>query len=127
MGWGSSLVRTALCMRAQMLQKRRRYPAKEVTFQGSDPDRARCAFIGDQNRTAVGPLFQCHFRHDGDAQSRRHHSQNAAELTALEHDLREYPRTFADLDGGVAEAMVIAQGQEGLIAQLLHHHTASSG
>src|SRR5215469_8993976 len=103
-----------------------------VPGSGSDLSRQRhrsCAMRvhrrSEQNssRTAFPGPFPARWRYPVPP----HHSQNAAELPALEHDLRKHPGTFADLDSGVAEAMVIAQEQEGLVAQLLHHHAASSG
>ena len=53
-----------------------------------------------------------HFRNDGNTHPGSHHAEKTAELAAFKNNLRVEARAVARRDGGVAEAVAIAQQQK---------------
>src|SRR5215471_278353 len=115
---------TALSLGAQVSQEGSRHAAEEVSFQRGDADGSRGALVGNQDEAAIVPSLQRHLRNNGDTHAGRNHAQDAAELAALKNDLRQYAGAFADVDSGIAEAVIVAQEQKRLFPELLHSHAA---
>ena len=68
--------------------------------------------IGDADIAALRLFLDGHFRNDGNAHARADHTEKTAELAAFENDLRMETRAVAGGNGGIAEAVAIAQEQE---------------
>ena len=96
----------------------------------SENDRADSACGGgiiDAHETASRFLFDSHFRNDGDAHSGADHAEKAAELAALKNNLWMQAGSIARRDGGIAEAVAVAQEKKGLGAQVLESKRATLG
>jgi hypothetical protein len=91
---------------------RERAPAENDSANG-----ARSFIVGDAHITAAGVFLDGHFGNDGDAHAGANHAEDAAELAALEDDLRINPCAVASGNGGVTEAVPVAKEQEGFLAQ----------
>ena len=90
-------------------------------------DRARGCRIVDTNKAASRFFVDGHFRHDGDAHAGSHHAEEAAELAALKYNLRVEAGTVARRDGGIAEAVAVAQKQKGLGAKVFERERPALG
>ena len=82
-------------------------------------DGANSLVIGDADVSASRFFLDGHFGNDGKAHARADHAEKAAELAAFENDLRMEPRAVAGGNGGIAEAMAVAQEQERFGAKIL--------
>src|ERR1700689_1119858 len=107
-----------------MLKKLRASPRQRSTLQGNRTNRSLSAHIRKWNETTTGPLLHCHRRNHRNAQSRANHAQYAAELPALEYDLRTQPRPVARLHCRGAAAMSVAQQEKWFSVQLAQRHLA---
>ena len=74
--------------------------------------------ILNANIAATRFLLDRHFRNDGNAHSRSHHAEKAAELAALKNNLRMKAGAIAGGYGVIAEAMAVAEQEERLGAKL---------
>ena len=82
--------------------------------EGASPEDGRangaCGFfIRDTHVAATRVFFDGHFRDDGDSHTGADHAENAAKLATLENDLWVEAGTVARGNGGVAEAVAVAQ------------------
>ena len=82
-------------------------------------NRAERLIVGDVDEMAGSAPLDGHFGNDGYAHACSNHADKAAELSAFEGDLRMKAGAVAGRDGRVAEAVAIAEEQEGLGAELL--------
>src|SRR4029077_1573013 len=82
-------------------------------------DGAGSFIVGDADKAAVSALLDGHFGNNGDPHAGPNHAEDAAELPALEDDLRIDSRAVASGHGGVAKAMPVAKKQEWFFAQIL--------
>ena len=99
---------------------------------GSSPkndsaDRARGSGIVNTHEAAARFFVDGHFRNDRDTHAGSHHTEKAAELATLEDDLRMEAGAVARGDGGIAEAVAVAQKQEGLRAKIFQRERAALG
>ena len=90
-------------------------------------DRACGNGIVNAHEAAPRLFVDGHFRNDGDAHTRSHHAEKAAELAALKNNLRVQAGSVARCDGRIAEAVAIAQQQKGLGAQVFQREGAARG
>jgi len=110
------------------VRKKRVMGARERTSaKNYGADRACRGGIVNAGESAPGLLVDRHFRNDGDAHSRSHHAEKAAELAALKNNLRMEAGAVARRDGGVAEAVAVAKQQKGLGAEVFQRESAALG
>jgi hypothetical protein len=83
------------------------------------PEGAGSIGVGDPDITAEGALFDSHLGNNGDADACANHAEDAAELAALEDNLRIHPGAVARGNGGVTEAVTVAKEQEWFLAEIL--------
>src|SRR5579859_3549943 len=105
--------------RLYMGNERALHPAQVTATKSSDADGAGGAIVRDEDGVAVRALLQRHFGNDRDSQPGADHGQDAGELAALEDDVRQHAGALAGLKGGLPKAVVFAQQEERIIAQLL--------
>jgi len=75
--------------------------------------------VGYANVAALRFFLDGHFGDDGNAHARANHTEQAAELAALENDLRMETRAIAGGNGGVTETVAVTQEQERFRAEIL--------
>ena len=75
-------------------------------------DGANGLVIGDADIAAWRFFLEGHFRNDGNTHARADHAKQAAELAAFKNDLRMEACAVAGGNGGIAEAVAVAQEQE---------------
>lgn len=90
-------------------------------------DDANGLAVRDAYVTASSALLHGHFWNDGHAHSRADHAQNAAELAALENNLRMQARAIACRDGGIPETMAVAQEKKRFRSKILKRERAAVG
>ena len=81
-------------------------------------DDANGLLIGDMNVTALRFFFDGHLGNDGNAHACANHAEQAAELPAFENDLGMETGAVAGGNSRIAEAVAVAQQQEGFGAQV---------
>lgn len=102
------------------LREERVVEAEEGTTAEADgADGARGVLVGEGNIGARGFFVEGHFRDERDAHAGSYHAEKAAELTALEDDLRAKSGAIAGGEGVFTEAMTIAKKEEGFGAEIL--------
>ena len=87
--------------------------------QSGGDDGARRARVAETHIAAASVSVYGHFRDERDADTSCDHSKEAAELTALKRDARRDSGAGAGGDAEVAEAVAVAQHDEGLSAEIL--------
>src|SRR6266478_9273210 len=92
---------------------------KRAASQHNHADRSNSLFIGDAHVAALRFLLDGHFGNNGDAHASADHAEKAAELAAFKNDLRMETRPVTSGNGGVAEAVTIAQKQEWFGTEIL--------
>lgn len=110
-----------------MIQKGVVCASKRAAAEENRRDSPGGLFIGDADESASRFLFDSHFRNDGNAHAGAYHAEETAELAAFENDLRMEARAVASGDGGVAEAVAIAEKQEGFRAEIFEGKFAAHG
>src|ERR1017187_3228427 len=84
-------------------------PSRRSSVQRDSADRSRCTFIREWNVAARQAFLHRHCRHNRNTQSRAHHAQNAAELTAFKNNPWVQARSFAGGECRIAEGMPVTQ------------------
>ena len=100
---------------------------ERAAAQDCGADNARGLVVGDAHVAAARRFLDGHFRDDGYTHAGADHAENAAELAALENDLRIQTGAVAGGNGGVAEAVAVAQEQEWLFAKIFEVQGTASG
>ncbi len=95
-----------------MREKRLVSAGAGTSTEGNGSDGADGLLIGDAHVAALRFSLNGHFRNDGNAHPRADHAEEAAELAALENNLRMEPRAVTGGDGGIAETVAVAQKQK---------------
>ena len=90
-------------------------------------DGANGLIIGNADISAFRFFLDGHFRNDGNTHARANHAEKAAELAALENNLRMKTRAVACCHGAIAEAMAVAQQQEWLGTKILEGKRPAGG
>jgi len=98
--------------------------SKGAAAQHHGADGARSVFISNAHVPASRLFVDGHLWNDGNAHARAHHAQQAAELPALEHDLRMEARAVTRGNCGIAKTVAIAQEQEWFGAKVLERKGA---
>ena len=83
--------------------------------------------VGDAHEAAGFGFVRCHFGDEGDAHAGADHGEKAVEMAAFEDDVGIEARAIAGGDGGVAEAMAIAEEEEGIGAEIGEMHGRAAG
>jgi hypothetical protein len=83
--------------------------------------------VGDANEAAGAGFVDGHFGDEGDAHAGADHGEKAGEMAAFEDDAGVEAGAVAGGDGGIAEAVAIAEKEEWIAAEVgeLHRGTAS--
>src|SRR5580693_6367953 len=76
---------------SQVCQESVVHACERAPAEDDSADGARGLIVGDADVAAASALFDGHFRNDGDAHAGANHAEDAAELAALEDDLRIDP------------------------------------
>jgi len=97
-------------------------PAEEKAANGAER-----LGVGDADEMAGRGSFDGHLGNDGYAHPSADHAEKAAELAAFKNDLRMNPGAVAGGDGGVAEAVAIAEEEKGLGAEILEEDRRALG
>ena len=83
--------------------------------------------IGDAHVATAGSFVDGHFGDDRNTHAGADHAEQTAELAAFENNLRLKAGTVAGGDGGVAEAVAIAEEEEGFGAEVFESEGAARG
>ena len=83
--------------------------------------------IGDADIATLRFFVDGHFGNDRNTHARADHAEKAAELAAFENDLRMETGAVAGGNGGIAEAVAIAQEQEGFGAEIFEGERLARG
>ena len=110
-----------------MREKRVMSAGERAPSENDSADRARGGRIVNAHETASRFFVDGHFRNDGNAHACSHQAEKTAELTALKDNLRVEPRTVARGDGGIPEAVAIAQQQKRLGPKVFERERAAFG
>ena len=102
-----------------MCQKRAVQAGEGAAAEDNGTDGAGGFVVGDADVAAAWVLFDGHFRNDRHAHARADHAEDAAELAALENNLRVEPRAIASGNGGIAKTVAISQQKERFLAKVL--------
>ena len=94
---------------AQVCQESLVHTRERAPAEHDRPDRACGSIVGDAHITAMGVFLDGHFGNDGDAHAGANHAEDAAELSALEDDLRIDTGAVASGNGGVTETVAVAK------------------
>src|SRR5258708_35428714 len=100
-------------------------PRQGSSVQRDCANRPRGALILKRNEAASAPPLDRHCRDNRNTEPGAHHTQNAAELTALKNDIGLQPGPAARRHRRFAEAMAIAQKEKRLISQLAKRNRAA--
>ena len=113
-----SLIATALPYVCNSGQKGLLDAVEAASVQNCGDDGAGCAGVAEAHVAAAGVPVYGHFGDERNADASRNHSKEAAELAALERDARRDAGIGAGGDAEVAEAVAVAQHDEGLSAEI---------
>src|SRR5260370_1406678 len=113
--------------RAQMREKSVVCAGERATAENDCADGANGLLIGDADIAALKFFFDGHFGNDGNAHARANHAEKTAELAAFKNDLGMEPRAVAGSNGGISEAVAVAQQQEGFGANLFEGKRRAGG
>ena len=105
-----------------IVRTRERAAAKDDSANGTNG-----LVIGNADVAALSLFLDGHFRNDGNAHARADHTEKTAELAAFENDLRMETRAVAGGNGGIAEAVAVAQEQEGFGAEIFEGERLAGG
>jgi hypothetical protein len=105
-----------------IVRTRERAAAKDDSANGTNG-----LVIGNADVAALSLFLDGHFRNDGNAHARADHTEKTAELAAFENDLRMETRAVAGGNGGIAEAVAVAQEQEGFGAEIFEGERLTGG
>ena len=83
--------------------------------------------VGDAHVAAGRCFLDGHFWNDGNAHACADHAEEAAELAALENDLRMKTGAIASGDGGITKTMAVAEEQERFGAKIFQRKIAAGG
>ena len=92
--------------------------SERTTAQDDGADGANRLVIGDADVAALRFSLDGHCGNDGNAHARTNHAEQAAELAAFENDLGMETRPITGGNGSIAEAVAVAQEQEGFGAEI---------
>ena len=74
--------------------------------------------VGDADKAAGPGFVDGHFGYERDAHAGANHGEEAGEVAAFEDDARVEAGTVAGCDGGVAEAVAVAEKEEWVTAEI---------
>jgi hypothetical protein len=74
--------------------------------------------VGDTDEAAGLGFVDGHFGDEGDAHAGANHGKEAGEMAAFKDDAWVEAGSVAGSDGGVAEAVAIAEKEEGIAAKI---------
>jgi len=98
---------------------------KGAAAENGGADGADSAGVSDAHVAAAGDFVDGHFGDDGNAHACADHAEKAAELAALENNLRMEMGAIAGGDGGIAKTMAIAEKEERFGAQIFQREGAA--
>ena len=98
-----------------------------ASTQNSRDHSARRTRVAETHIPATRVPVDGHLGDERDTDTRRNHSKEAAELAALERDARRNTSSCTRCDAEVAEAVAIAQHDEGLSAKIFEGKRFGSG
>ena len=111
----------------QVRKKTELRAGERTAAQDNGADGTRGFLICDANIAAARMFLDRHFGNDGDTHARTYHAEEAAELAALEKDLRMDASAVAGGNRRVAKAMAVAQEKKRFGAKIFEGNRAVGG